>query len=53
MDPQVKGLQTKVVDQAMDGLDTVSKAQETVWASGLAHPEVVGGNDPMAFGRQG
>jgi len=53
MDPQVEGLQPKVVDQAMNGLDTVSKAQETVWASGQAHPEVVRSDDPMAFGRQG
>jgi hypothetical protein len=51
MHPQVKGLQPKMVDQAMDGLDTVSQAQKTVWAGGQAHPEVVRGDDPMAFGR--
>jgi hypothetical protein len=34
MDPQVEGLQPKMVDQAMDGPDAVSKAQETVRASG-------------------
>jgi hypothetical protein len=41
-----------MVDEPLDSPDSVIEAQETVWASRQAHPEVVRGDDPVALRRQ-
>jgi hypothetical protein len=41
-----------MVDEPLDSPDPVIEVQETVRASRQSHPEVVGGDDPVALRRQ-